>query len=210
MHRVGSAGIALFRQRKRMTRAIDIARLFIKLAAAEEEPGNLTNLQLHKLLYFAQAWSLAIRGNPLYVDRIEAWRHGPIVPAVHATYKEYGSRPIDPESAGQPSGLSDETIAFVRSIWESYKGYSALRLRDMTHQETPWLAAREGCRADDCTHAEISHEAMMKYFRRRYQKVCIPGLELDRIRKAKEDFAQGRGRRLEDVLAELGHERVPD
>ena len=42
-------------------------------------------IQMHKLLYYAQAWSLAWDGAPLFEDRIEAWKNGPVVPSLRHT-----------------------------------------------------------------------------------------------------------------------------
>src|SRR5688572_9971276 len=57
--------------------ALDVARYLIQLAAAEDEPEELSHLRLQKLLYYVQGWSLAQRGEAMFPDRIEAWAHGP-------------------------------------------------------------------------------------------------------------------------------------
>ncbi len=53
-----------------------------------------TNGKLNLLLYFAQGHSLQMLRKPLFSDAIEAWRDGPVVPAVYAKYSEYRDWPI--------------------------------------------------------------------------------------------------------------------
>ncbi len=58
----------------------DIANYFIWRVNAHEEFGeNITNLQLQKLLYYAQGFNVAWYGRPLFLQPIEAWVHGPVV-----------------------------------------------------------------------------------------------------------------------------------
>lgn len=157
-----------------MARAIDVARCFVRLASIEEEPDFLTHLRLQKLLYYAQAWSLVQRGGPLFPERIEAWVHGPVVREVFSAFKQYGDNVIPPndvEDCGLPRTLEDpvesltpDEHTFVASVWESYKGFSASKLREMTHGETPWIAVREGLPPLEKGEREITHESLRKYF----------------------------------------------
>lgn len=63
-----------------MASAYEVAQHLIRLAEFEEEPDYLTHLRLQKLLYYVQAWSMAMRSRPMFPERIEAWGHGPVVP----------------------------------------------------------------------------------------------------------------------------------
>src|SRR5689334_12279943 len=64
--------------------AMDVAKFLIYLSACEDEPDYVSHLRLQKLLYYVQGWSLALRGKPMFVERIEAWAHGPVVKNVYA------------------------------------------------------------------------------------------------------------------------------
>lgn len=44
--------------------------------------GSLTGFQLEKLLYYCQAWSLAVDKEPLSDNEIRAYQNGPVVPNV--------------------------------------------------------------------------------------------------------------------------------
>ena len=83
-----------------MANVHDVAKFFIDLAQKREQQqrGDLvTNLRLQKLLYFAQGWSLARYGKPLFDAPIEAWKFGPVVREV---YNEY--------SANRANGISSD------------------------------------------------------------------------------------------------------
>jgi uncharacterized phage-associated protein len=152
------------RQRKHIPSAIDVARYLVYLAACESEPEFLTHLRLQKLLYYVQGWSLALRGRAMFSERIEAWAHGPVVPSVYPKFAEYGDKPISPENMLVSQVLSKDDRELIESVWESYKVYSSSSLRTMTHSEAPWKDARgKAGTADRCT-AEITKDAMKRFF----------------------------------------------
>src|SRR5271154_4906780 len=73
--------------------AKQIATEFIQLANADGK--KLTPMQLQKLVYFAYGWYLAITGERLIDERVEAWQWGPVIPSLYSAFREYGSDPID-------------------------------------------------------------------------------------------------------------------
>lgn len=106
-------------------RAIDVARYF--LALADEEAGDLvSNLKLQKLLYYAQGFHLAMTGRPLFDEPIQAWMHGPVVPAVYHAFKVYGSGPIPVAEAvdENPTATDAETEPPMFSLRYLVSGYS--------------------------------------------------------------------------------------
>jgi uncharacterized phage-associated protein len=143
--------------------ALDVARFFILLGAAEEEPELLSPMRLQKLLYYAQGWSLVERGAPMFSERIEAWAHGPVVPEVFRAFRDQGSRPIE-SSEGSSDNLTDEQRQFIERVWEAYKPFSAISLSDMTHEEAPWKQARGSLpRGAQCAR-EITLKSMKAFF----------------------------------------------
>lgn len=146
------------------TSAYDVAVYFLHLAASEEEADLLSHLRLQKLLYYAQAWSLANRDRPLFHEQIEAWTHGPVVRDVYRRFADCGDALLTP-----PTGqfhLSNDDKAFVLSVWDAYKDLSATALRNMTHNEEPWVSAFRGPNKGQ-KPGVISQEAMRDYFRSR-------------------------------------------
>ena len=81
------------------------------LAVANECGSFISNLKLQKLLYYAQAWHLAIYDTRLFPERFQAWVHGPVIPEIYHRYKEFGPRPIIDESV-EKLRCSDEVQEF--------------------------------------------------------------------------------------------------
>jgi len=148
-----------------MGRATEVARYLVHLAANSEEPDYLTNLRLQKLLYYVQAWSLVMRKKAMFPEKIQAWVHGPVVREAYKRFASKGDAPILPEDIGSAEfSLARAEKGFIASVWESYKGYSASKLREMTHQEDPWINARKGYGPADACAEEITVDAIREYF----------------------------------------------
>jgi uncharacterized phage-associated protein len=118
--------------------ALTIAKWFIAWAEAEDE--ELSNLKLQKLLYYAQGHYLAERLRPLFTDQIQAWSHGPVVSSVYHEYKGSGRSCIElaDEDPFTWDDVDEDTAGILSVVWNTYGGFSAGRLRNMTHAETPW------------------------------------------------------------------------
>ena len=137
--------------------AEDTAAYF--LALVEEDEGELmSHLKLQKLCYYAQGFHLAITGHPLFDDRIEAWTHGPVVPALWRRYQQYEDGPI-PKVEVDFAKYPTATREILDEVYQVYGQFAAWKLRNMTGEESPWLAARASG-AD----AEITHASLRDYF----------------------------------------------
>ncbi|RPA62155.1 DUF4065 domain-containing protein [Gordonia oryzae] len=121
-------------------RAIDIAKWFVAWADPEDA---LTNMKLQKLLYYAQGHHLGSNGKPLFSDSLQAWSHGPVVPAVYHEFKRFGAAPIELDDSDDFTWdrIDDDTSFYLGQVWNTYGGFTAARLRNMTHEEAPWLNA---------------------------------------------------------------------
>ena len=133
------------------------------LCFCQKHGDSLSNLKLQKLLYYAQAWYLALYNKPLFGDRIEAWVHGPVVPRVYGRFKAWLWQPIEPTP--NPDPLTKRTKDHVQEILEVYGGLSAFQLERLTHQEEPWRKARKGLAPDEPSREAISHEDMKSFYR---------------------------------------------
>ena len=135
----------------RQKSAVDVARGFIQIANEQivdiPETGQkvhegLTHLKLQKLLYFAQAAHLAIHGEPLFTDEIQAWAFGPVVPTVYREFAKYESGLIPAEEAAT---LPDDVKLFLEEVWKIFGKYSATELVNLSHSVGPWsLLYKEG------------------------------------------------------------------
>jgi uncharacterized phage-associated protein len=102
------------------------------------DSDGISNLKLQKLLYYAQGTALALKGEKLFADDLLAWTHGPVVARVYHSYKDYGSRPIDFDEDYDDSGIDDSDKSILEDVYYSFAGFSAWKLREMTHNEDPW------------------------------------------------------------------------
>ena len=117
-----------------------IANTFIR-KAREEGRGDLTPMKLLKLVYIANGWSLGLNNQPLFADEVEAWKYGPVVPALYHKIKQYRNRSIDRELP-EPSGVENIETGDQRlldRVWNTYGQHSGLTLSSITHKPgTPW------------------------------------------------------------------------
>jgi len=134
----------------------DVANYF--LAQADDEAGDLiSNLKLQKLVYYAQGFHLALYDKPLFSESIEAWNHGPVVPALYRAFKQYGAQAL-PRPSDLDFSIYDERVReLLDEVYTVYGQFSAWKLRNMTHEEPPWR---------DCTQGStILSEEMKSYFK---------------------------------------------
>jgi uncharacterized phage-associated protein len=122
----------------------------------------ISNLKLQKLLYYIQGWHLGIYGTPAFSEEIQAWVHGPVVPAIFQKYRDFKWNPIEVNQ--QEVNLDSELSTHTRAILASYGRFSAAQLEALSHTEAPWIEAREGFAPQEPSHTAISHAAMKRYF----------------------------------------------
>jgi uncharacterized phage-associated protein len=123
---------------------------------------EVSNLKLQKLLYYAEAWNLALGKGSLFTETLEAWVHGPVTPGVFRSYKDFRWSPI---TNPRTEGISDESIVeHINTILDAYGSFHATELERLTHNEKPWLEAREGLEPDEPSTRPISRETMAGFY----------------------------------------------
>lgn len=145
------------------TTASTVADYFIR--EANETGSYLSNLKLQKLVYYAQAWYLAIYGKPLFDEDFQAWIHGPVIPELYQQYIDFGWKPIL-KDVEQPN-FPEEIQKFLQEVTEVYFGCDAFELERMTHHEDPWVKARGNIPMDEPSSAIITKESMKDYYQTR-------------------------------------------
>lgn len=137
--------------------ASNVARYI--LALADPEDNDISNLKLQKLCFYAQGIISAMRGAPLFHEKVEAWDHGPVVPALYHQYKVNGASAIAVVNNFDQTSIAKEDRQAIQDIFEYYGQFSPWRLRNMTHDEKPWSDAYQ--RND----REITIPEMVAHFR---------------------------------------------
>lgn len=143
-----------------MARAIDVARYILEQRDAR---GHMTTtFALQKLLYYCQSWVLVATGRPLFDERIEAWRHGPVAPAVYPYCK--GRRYVFPREIpeGESSALDLQERLIVDRVLTMFEHSADAKLGDeletMSHEERPWASVQAE------PNNEISQESMLDFY----------------------------------------------
>lgn len=137
--------------------------------------GPMSHLKLQKLLYFVEGYHLAyFNGKSVIDDEFEAWVHGPVSRKIYDTLKDksilYGDVGVTLQE-GQPlpedllkQYLSTEQIELIDEVLDMYVSETGITLESITHQQMPWIKARNGaCPAEKCEN-KISKQDMQVYF----------------------------------------------
>lgn len=140
-----------------------------------EGNGSLSHLKLQKLLYYIQSWHLAFEKDPLFKGKFQAWIHGPVNREIYNRFKDtkYMYSSINLKDI-QQQDLSFSTIEqnkkdHIDSVLEVYAPFSDVQLENMTHNEKPWIEAREGYEPFQRCEEEIDEKTMHHYYASRVE-----------------------------------------
>ena len=104
--------------------------------------GKTTTMELQKLIYYCQAWSLVWDDRSLFSEEIQAWANGPVCPTLYNTHRRQFE--ITSLSEGNPDNLDKIAKDTIDSVLKYYGDKTSQWLRDLTHLEDPWKQARRG------------------------------------------------------------------
>ena len=160
-----------------------IANYFLKHRKKFKRKGPITQMKLHKLVYFAHGWHLALKGEPLIDETLQAWDYGPVVPSLYHEFKHFRDKDItelamdlEPVKGSRfkafiPLVASNDqyTCDLLEKVIEVYGKFSALELSAMTHEpSSPWSKAREN--NPGVKFVGITNESLRKYFKAKAEK----------------------------------------
>lgn len=130
---------------------------------ANEHGDLLTQLKLQKLMFYADAWHMALNdGVELIAEPFEAWVHGPVHRATYNRFSAHRWNPI-PYTAPKP-GLASAIEAFLEDVYGVFGGFSGYELEQLTHQEAPWKAARGSLPPDASCTAPIDKTLTRNFY----------------------------------------------
>lgn len=121
---------------------MDIAKIILS-------NGKYSHLELQKLVYFVYCEYLTLYGEDVFLDDFEAWRHGPVIPDIYHSFKDYGDRKIAkykdsdifPEIYSRLVKIPgyDDLIEAIDKTLDKYGGSTAWKLVNETHvPDGPW------------------------------------------------------------------------
>jgi uncharacterized phage-associated protein len=142
-----------------MANIMDVANYFI-LKSHNEQGDNIdiTLLKLQKLCYYAQGVHLATKDNSLFSNELLAWEHGPVVKELHDRFGKRGAIVLEkPEAKIEDLKLNADELQTLEDVYSYFGQFSAWKLRNMTHQEAPWIQT--------LTNSVISIDVIKTYFK---------------------------------------------
>jgi uncharacterized phage-associated protein len=136
--------------------------------------GGVSHLKLQKLIYYIEAWHLAILDEPLINDEFEAWLHGPVIRSIYAKYVGNGFNMYDglsfdkgqaeEHSAAIEAKLHADQNELISDVLAEYGDKSDYHLECLTHSEEPWIEARKGVAQGEASRNIISKETMKRFY----------------------------------------------
>jgi len=129
-----------------------------------EKMHSMTTMKLQKMTYYAQAWSLAWDGVPLFNEEFQAWANGPV--CVDLYEKHRGIFEVDESflSDYHSDDFTKDQIETMDVVIREYGSETPYALSSMTHQERPWIEARAGVPSGERSDHIISKEIMQDYY----------------------------------------------
>lgn len=125
-----------------------IANTILDLRAETGKP--LTIMQLIKLAYIADGWSMVLGEGPLINEAPEAWQYGPVYRSMYNAFSGIGSKPVSKRAYVKGTEipiigkLSEDENKILQMVVNSYGKLSAYGLSQLTHKPgTPWSKAFE-------------------------------------------------------------------
>lgn len=147
------------------------------LAKVRHTAGETLNtLKLNALLYYAEAWSLAMFGRELTGDELQAWDSGPMYPSVWSRLGHRGWNDLAAEDLPYTHTLDAETEELLEAVWQAYGEYSLHELEKMIKADAPWKEARRGLQAWDITKRPINKSHLATFYKTTLDTPGQPGM----------------------------------
>lgn len=151
-----------YEERNCYASSLDVAEYIL------QQIGPVSTLKLQKLVYYSQAWSLALDEEPIFKEPIEAWKNGPVVrKLLENTRNQYDVASIH---SGDPSQIDEELRDTITAVLVCYGQKSGETLQHLTHNEYPWIDTRNEAHIkrassiDEKNKEVISQNRMRNYY----------------------------------------------
>lgn len=129
-------------------------------AAIIRHCNRIDALKLQKLLFISAGEYLAMTGETMFEEPLEAWEYGPVVYVVYRRYRDHEADPIPGPSGGDEEALNELARACVESVVTRFGDLSGPDLIRLTHRMAPWQKAYN----PGTYRTKIDDQAMYDYF----------------------------------------------
>lgn len=119
------------------TTALAVAEFFLEHARQQGDALHLRKLQM--LCYYAQAYQLGLRGQPLFDEPILAQEDGPAVQSIADCYGRHGNAPI-PAAETKAAPFDIRIEALLRVVYQLFRATTGYELALKARGELPALA----------------------------------------------------------------------
>lgn len=147
--------------------AIEVADWFLR-RVNRPAGDSINQLKLQVLLYFSEAWSLAVFDRELFDEEIQAWEHGPVVYSVWNSLSMKGWNDLEADALNAPVDFDADTEALLKDVFQAYAELPTPELEKMANKDAPWKEARHGLPPWDLTKRAISKKTMTQFYKTLY------------------------------------------
>lgn len=127
----------------------------------QESGGTMDEMKLHKLLYFTQRESFILLGKPMFLDKFEAWKYGPVMPCLRKAHWECQAQSV--------LSKDSEYIPVLEDTLRRYSPMDSWTLSNISHGETCWQKAKDkevGFSPVEIETSDIEYDARVIKYRR--------------------------------------------
>lgn len=127
----------------------------------QESGSTMDEMKLHKLLYFTQRESFVLLGKPMFPDKFEAWKYGPVMRCLRKAHWEYQIPSVLPADS--------EYIPVLEDTLRRYAAMDSWTLSNISHGETSWQKAKDkevGSSPVEIETSDIEYDARAIKYRR--------------------------------------------
>ncbi len=148
----------------------DVASWFLQ--QVDRDSGeSITHLKLQKLVFYADAWSLALKNRELVAEPFQAWAHGPVAPSLWDQLSGNGWRALAEDAVTSNAEFDDDALEILQQVQDAYGHLQAKALETMTHQEEPWLEARGDLPLEAYSKACVNKTTTTRFYQKLYESV---------------------------------------
>lgn len=132
--------------------AVQMIASYIYQRYEQQFGQQIDEMKLHKLLYFAQRESWVQCRAPLFAERFQAWRYGPVMVCIRQLYRDgMLRRPIN-QTQLQPY------LPIFDRVFDTFAAKDSWSLSSITHGEYAWQKARQGYALNESCSVEIDND----------------------------------------------------
>lgn len=161
------------RQTRTMENVINVAS-YIAERYQSTFGEKISEMKLHKLLYFTQRECLIQLGKPLFAEQFLAWRYGPVMVEIRPLFAQgLLTKPLSIVSQKEYSTVFD-------FVFKQYAPKDAWSLSRLSHNEYSWRKARHGLNDDENGNSPL----LLEDIRRDAAIAKIRRMIVDRMNKS--------------------------